>query len=274
VAGRYLHIERDEVGGDYSSLLLDVLHLIDHSEETAGAITNAALAVDGYTNPTGTGKQRYRYEDDIGGFGPWSEVTYNVTTSVAELVSTNGVGKNSLGLVSGTPPLTYIGTNGVGANMPVRMTVEAQSDYTQIELKNFVNGLVSCGFMDGTDNLNSGFVAPGAGTNNGWCIVLSTGYVAVHSVSNSVQQVLSSTGGVLNHATDTVEIRLKISTSEVEVWRVRGGIATQIGSTVPVADTLSDHYFYVSATTNNGCDVNAGADTYAMALSGGCAIYG
>lgn len=276
VAGRYLHIERDEAGGDYSSLLQDVLHLIGHDEETTGQITNAALAEDGYTDPTGAGKQRYRYEDDIGGVGPWSEITYNVTVSVAVWATTTGNDKSQYLTISGTPALTAKPNNAsVGSHVGVRTLTEMVNDKAHWEYAlTTLSAGVRVGITNATDSHNPTSSAPGSsGTRYGACIQLGTGGSSNFYRNGSVTTLSDgawATG-------DIAIVEVDRTTNTIAFKRRRAGVTTSIASVVMTTVIPVDYHAYLSENATNTTTevtVNFGGSTFADTPTAGYDIYG
>lgn len=206
-------------------------------------------------------------------------VTDNIGGSVAAWFPSTGVNKHSGVTVSGTPALTATATN-INSSQAVRMTVEANGDYTQFEvtvnsLTGTANSSIYIGWEDGTDNLNPGGGSPRPGVSDSKGVLFSfnnafglglwaTTGVLIHNISGAAGEIVAG---------DIFTFRVKKSTNKVELWRTRGGTTTVIQAAITVP-ALSHYYAYISIPRTENFTANPGNVAFTHALDGGCVIYG
>jgi hypothetical protein len=204
---------------------------------------------------------------------PWSNTfTDTISSSTAVLNSVTGVNKNVGVTVSGTPKLTFAGTNGTGATQPVRATIAQAADYAQFEVTLTSNPTASglrVGWEDGTTSFASN-VAPGTNNNLGVDIKMQSNGIFINWNSDGNGTTLTASAPLSG---DVYSFRLKKSTHAVEVWRTRSGSTTQMGTTQTVP-TFSAYFMWLGPLQNESGTVNFGATAFTKALDLGAVLYG
>lgn len=296
--GYLLRIQRASTGtggaGDYTTPSLNITHEITPSEIAALKITNADLAADGYTNPSGLWWQRYRIERGDGAVvSSWSnEVNGNVTSSINKFTTTNGVDKSQYQNVNGTTFLSLIANNDVGSELLCRATTSMGPTKTHWELTidgfftsdvgvyggicdsgsvtNFstfgaLPGLSSrpgCGTRATNGSTNLTIYSGGSTTSVALGIAIAAGDKIIYETDRTTNQVKiyywdASAGGLINSGNPITTITLSGAYIPAAYYAFAGGRrGTSAGPTTANSDS---------------CTANFGASSFSMTPTSGYA---
>lgn len=215
--------------------------------------------------------------DLSGNVGTAQSCTYNVITPTV-LTTANGVNKDSLLTVTGSPALSFSGSSANGNNS-VRSNTQQVSNKAQVELTiTTVGTSVLLGFDDGTTDFNNvprgmpgadGFSGPGIALG----FYSSGGAISFFYNAGATQTDVLVTGGAWAVG-DVFTLVYDKSANTAEVWRTRTGSTIQLGSTVTSLTVLSAQYCYVGTRSSTSAGtVNFGGTTYAKTPGAGVASH-
>lgn len=279
-AGYYLDIERSTVAtknasdGSYATPTLKIAHQIEPEELAALAITNADLAGDGYTNPSGVYFQQYRIRREDGALSAWVEISGTVTASVAQLHTVAGFNRaSSLTYPSVGHEFEVQNTN-LGSLRKARATISA-TDKKQFEVT--VNSWttssrIGIGIDDGNNDFASTGLIPGnSNLPNGICFRAQQGAGGTIYANGIIQQAAPANSTLA--VGDVVSVAIDTTAATVKFYRTRSGSTVQIGNPVPIGFG-STVYAYGGTERVDNIEFNFGASSFVRALDSGFTIYG
>lgn len=288
-AGYYLRIQRSADGvkntsdGSYKTPTLNITHLVSPSEVAALAITNADLAPDGYSDPTGSWYQQYRWEREDGAISAWSnEISDTVTVSTAKWNTATGVNKSMHVNVDSAGFQAWSNKNN-GAVAGVRATVEMYNDKAHAELT--INdlcdsgGRINFGVTNGTLNLQTNVSIQGLGSYPGTSIQIaynSTGAtIGRNAGSQSVQlPAVPAAGDIIS-----LDINRLTNTVVYKYYRLATGTTTTLATIVLTTSIPANWYLFsaynkgLSPTNRDDGTTNFGASTFTVTPLPGHSFY-
>lgn len=234
-------------------------HMRGLVDDEAGAITIGGANYTAVTNWSND------YADTIGG-------------SVAVLATSNGADKDQWVTVSGTPALTYAGTDTIGAAQGVRATSAASSAKFQFEVT--INAVKASsyqcvGICNTTDNFNDGtYPNPGFTNANGISVLLNaSGTVAVFWNSAGTEFDFTNTAGSVAVG-DIFTFIWDMTAHTLDVYRTRSGTTVKLGGQATGLPAIASPHAFAAPRNNEGGTFNFGGSAFARALDTGVTIYG
>lgn len=293
IAGDYGQLEVASDSG-FNTITQNLVFFIDGA---SWVLTDEAI---GLANPAGPYWARIRIARDndsglttVAGTDPlgnaisfpadvsaWSNVVNDTIGAQAALNTVDGVNKDSLLTVTGSPALSFSGTAANGNNS-VRSTLQQGFSKAQFEItitSGAATGTTVAGIEDGTTNFNTTHGMPGLDSTAG----VGSGIAVAFYSSGSTISIFDNAGGTRIDLTtaagsvadnDTFTIVYDKVNNTLEVWRTRSGTTVQIGATQSVPALSAQWAYCGTRSSTSAGTMNFGSTAYAKAPGTGVAAF-